>query len=67
MNTSSVQCFYADDGTPLGMALMQVSNEDDAERLRRGYSGNTIDGSEYLMRGMYGHHLSHLFGIGPRS
>ena len=33
--------------------MIQVSNEDDAERLRRGYSGNTIDGSRSPWCGSY--------------
>ncbi|ORX35370.1 hypothetical protein BD324DRAFT_652503 [Kockovaella imperatae] len=43
LNTSSVQYFHSPDNVPLGMALIVVSNEDDAERLRRRFSGRLID------------------------
>lgn len=44
--TTSVRCLHAPAGTFLGLALVQVGNEMDAERIRREYSGQIIDASE---------------------
>lgn len=44
-STTSVKSFYSQDEAPLGMALVAVGNEQDAERIRREYSGQLIDNS----------------------
>jgi hypothetical protein len=41
-----VTAFHGSNGQFLGLALVQVAHEVDAERIRREYSGQTIDGSE---------------------
>lgn len=45
-STTTVRAFFGSNGQSLGTALIQVGNETDAERIRREYSGQTIDGSE---------------------
>lgn len=42
--------FHGSNGQFLGLALVQVAHEVDAERIRREYSGQTIDGSESTRR-----------------
>ena len=43
-STTSVQCFHSPAGQFLGIALVQVGLEVDAEKIRRAYSGEKIDG-----------------------
>lgn len=38
--------YYTDDRRFTGTVLIEVGNEVDAERIRRQFSGETIDGSE---------------------
>jgi hypothetical protein len=45
-----VTAFHGSNGQFLGLALVQVAHEVDAERIRREYSGQTIDGSESTRR-----------------
>lgn len=46
--STSVKSFHSPTGSFLGLALVTVANETDAERLRREYSGQTIDASSCI-------------------
>jgi len=48
-----VKCMYSQKGEFLGLALVQVGSEADAERIRRQYSGQIIDGSECMSTFMW--------------
>jgi hypothetical protein len=49
-SSTSVKCMFSAEGAFLGIALVQVGNEVDAERIRREYSGQIIDGSGSLLQ-----------------
>ncbi len=51
--TTQVKCMYSQKGEFLGLALVQVGSEADAERIRRQYSGQIIDGSECMSTFMW--------------
>lgn len=48
--STQVKYFHSPTGQALGIAWIQVGSEADAERIRREYSGQVIDGSESSCR-----------------
>ncbi|WVQ84676.1 hypothetical protein IAT38_006831 [Cryptococcus sp. DSM 104549] len=46
--TTSVTNLFRDNGEPLGVAMVCVKDPEDAERIRRAYNGETIDGQYSL-------------------
>jgi hypothetical protein len=44
--TTVVKCLFASNGQSLGLAIIEVVGEADAESIRKQYSGESIDESE---------------------